>query len=270
VSDRQDAAVRYARAGWPVFPTAPASPQCDQRKECECKTPVTRHGVHDAETDPRTVARFWARNPDANVAIATGAPGPTVLDVDVAHGKPGHKSLNRAIRSGLVPPPMAAIRTPSGGSHLYYEGDQQGNASMPRKGLDLRGKGGYVIAPPSSVHGRPYVVVSHSAEAASIDFGAIRARLEPQAQRLVLQPQAGSRDIAHLAGWVAGLKEGNRNAGTFWAACRAAEAGDTEALAAIARAAVSTGLEQRAVDKTVASAQRTVHPKAGREREAAG
>jgi Bifunctional DNA primase/polymerase, N-terminal len=76
MSARQDAAVRYASHGWPVFPC-----------KADAKEPVTRHGVLDADTDLRTVTRFWERHPDANVAI----------------------------RAGLVPPPMAAIRTPPGG-----------------------------------------------------------------------------------------------------------------------------------------------------------
>ncbi len=258
MSDRQDAAVRYAQAGWPVFPCKP-----------EAKEPATKHGVLDAETDPRTVARFWTRHPDANVAIATGAPGPTVLDVDVAHGKPGHKSLNEAIRAGLVPSPMAAIRTPSGGSHLYYQGDKQGNGSMPRHGLDLRGKGGYVVAPPSTVGGRPYVVVSHSAEPASIDFGKIRSHLQPEPERPAWQPREGQRGVGHLAAYVAGLEEGNRDNGLFWAACRAVEAGDADALSGIARAALSTGLTEREVSATIRSAQRHGRPKVPeRQREA--
>ena len=199
----QDTAVRYTRAGWPVFPCKP-----------NAKEPATRHGVLDAETDPGTVARWWSRHPDANVAIATGAPGPTVLDVDVAHGKPGNKSLNRAVRAGLVPAAAALIRTPSGGSHLYFAGDAQGNGSMPRHGLDLRGKGGYVVAPPSTVGGRPYVVVHRQPSAAHLDFAEIREHLQPQPQRPAWQPREGREPgLGHLAGWVAGLAEGNRNAG---------------------------------------------------------
>lgn len=251
MSDRQDAAVGYARVGWPVFPVRP-----------DAKEPATRHGVLDAETNPHTVTRFWVRNPDANVGIATGAPGPTVLDVDVAHGRPGPRSLNEAIRSGLVPSPMASVRTPSGGQHHYFLGDNQRNGSLPKHGLDLRGAGGYVVAPPSTVGGRPYIVVSHSAEPSSIDFAAIREYFQPHAARPAWQPRDGQQGVAHLADWVAELHKGNRNAGTFWAACRAVEAGDADALAAIARAAVSTGLDKRAVDATIASARRTSNPKA--------
>jgi hypothetical protein len=120
---------------------------------------------------------------------------------------------------------------------------------MPKHGLDLRGQGGYVVAPPSTVGGRPYVVVSHSAEPASIDFAAIREHLAPQPQRPVWQPREDREPgVAHLADWVS-------------AACRATEAGDNDALSAIARAAVTTGLDQRAVDKTIASAKRTASPK---------
>lgn len=61
-----------------------------------------------------------------------------------------------------------------------------------------------------------------------------------------------------------------RAAGTYWAACRAVEAGDSDTLADIARAAVSTGLDQAAVDKTIASAQRTASPKAEPEQKEAG
>ncbi len=158
---------------------------------------------------------------------------------------------------------MAAVRTPSGGSHLYYEGDAQGNASMSKHGLDLRGRGGYVLAPPSAVDGRSYVLVGRSVQPAQIDFGRIREHLQPQPQRPVWSPERGAgRGVGHLPSWVAGLQEGNRNAGLFWAACRAVEAGDAHTLDALAQAAASTGLAQAAIDKTIASAQRTASPKA--------
>jgi hypothetical protein len=242
---------------------------CEQGKDCECKAPLTVHGYQDAETSRGVIARWWARHPDANIGLATGAPGPDVLDVDVTNGKPGPRSLNQVIRAGLAPPPMAIVRTWSGGQHLYYLGSDQHNSSLAKQGLDFRSSGGYVIAPPSAVHGRPYLLDAHGREPASIDFGKIREHFQPQAQRPARQARDGQRSTGHLAGFVASLEEGNRNNGTFWAACRAVEAGDEGALPAIASAAVGTGLDQRAVDKTIASALRTARPKAP-EREAAG
>jgi len=64
-------ALEYAGRGWPVFPCRPG------RKE-----PATRHGFLDATTDPDQIRAWWRRDPAANLAIATGLPGPDVLDVD--------------------------------------------------------------------------------------------------------------------------------------------------------------------------------------------
>ena len=62
---RLNAALRYARANWPVFPCIPGE-----------KVPVTAHGFLDATTDPDKITWCWSRHPDRNVAIATGQPGP--------------------------------------------------------------------------------------------------------------------------------------------------------------------------------------------------
>jgi hypothetical protein len=255
-----DAAVRCARRGWPVFPCKPGS-----------KEPATRHGFHDATTDVGRVERFWARRPEMNVAIATGGDGPDVLDVDIAHGKPGYQSLHAATRAGLVPPPMGWVATPSGGMHLYYCGDYQRNGSLAEHGLDFRGKGGYVVAAPSQVDGRRYLVVSYwSAEPVRIDFGRLREHLAPRPSPVARPSPEREANTGYLAAWVAGQKPGNRNGATFWAACRAAEAGDADALVAIADAAIGIGLERDAVEKTIASAVRTACQKAqSLEREAA-
>ena len=79
---------------------------------------------------------------------------------------------------------------------------------------------------------------------------------EPRRER-PRQPQTATRNLSGLARWVAAQPEGNRNAGLFWAANRAVEAGDNGALDAIARGAKSAGLEEREIDRTIRSAQRT-------------
>ncbi len=85
----REAAHRYADVGWPVFPCRPGS-----------KEPATEHGFFNATMDHRQVERWWRRHPDANVAIATGAPGPDVLDVDRKNGKSGYPALRQASRRG--------------------------------------------------------------------------------------------------------------------------------------------------------------------------
>ena len=104
-----ETALAYAATGWPVFPCRPGS-----------KEPATRNGFHDATTDPGQIRRWWHREPDRNVAIATGAPGPDVVDVDIREGGSGFAALNQAIRAGLIGGHHAIVRTPSTGMHLYY------------------------------------------------------------------------------------------------------------------------------------------------------
>ena len=244
----QGAALAYARAGWPVFPCRPGS-----------KEPATRNGFHDASTDERQIREWWRRAPDRNVAIATGAPGPDVVDVDKYRDGSGFAAFNQLKRAGLVPDPLAVVRTPSGGFHAYYRGTEQRNGHLAAEHVDFRSQGGYVVAPPSRVGDRQYEVIKHQPGEAVFDWDAARRELQPEPQRQPPRRPERDRDrparVTHLADWVARQEEGNRNAGAFWAACRAVEAGDSEALDAIARAARAAGLDEREVCRTIRSAQ---------------
>jgi len=93
-----NAAHRYADGGWPVFPCRPGS-----------KLPATEHGFLDATTGHRQISRWWSAQPDANVAIATGDPGPDVLDVDLKAGRSGFAALNQAKHAGLVDGARAVV-----------------------------------------------------------------------------------------------------------------------------------------------------------------
>ncbi len=242
-------ALAYASCGWPVFPCRPGS-----------KQPATRHGFLDATTDPDHISWWWRRDPGANLAIATGTPGPDVLDVD-QHGAAGsgYAALNRLVRAGLTRDAGAVVATPHGGLHLYYAGTDQGCGKLPARHLDFRSRGGYVLAPPSQVDGRAYRVIRHQPQAGPFAWDAAVRLLDPARQP---GPRPGIRepggDLSHLAGWVARLTEGNRNDGLFWAACRAAEAGDDTTLGRLAEAARQAGLGGREITATIASARRTV------------
>ncbi len=244
----QAAAQRYAAHGWPVLPVIPGE-----------KVPATAHGFKDATTDPERIASWWKVSPGRNVGLATGAPGPDVLDIDVHPDGSGFPALNRLLREGLLPRPLALVRTPGGGIHAYYNGTDQRNGHLPAAHVDFRSRGGYVVAPPSTVAGRRYEVVRHAPGEATFDWDAARRFLDPQPERPKAARESvpdGPRDLAHLAGWVAAQPEGNRNAGLFWAACRAVEAGDNAALDAMARAAAAAGLSEREIARTIRSAQR--------------
>ena len=244
-------ALAYARHGWPVFPVAPGA-----------KIPATSRGFKDATTGESQIRQWWGRNPALNIGIATGHPGPDVIDVD-QHGTAGNgfAAWNRARRAGLAARPLAIVRTPSGGMHAYYTGTGQRSATIASQHLDFRATGGYVVAPHSTVGGRPYVVVQRTPSTATVDFGAIRQLVDPQPERPAWQPPPQLRDGAqqnldHLIRAMGARREGDyRNAYLFWAANRVLDHHQPGRLDELAAAAVASGLPRREVDRTIRSAQ---------------
>lgn len=164
-----DAALAYAARGWPVFPCKPGQ-----------KVPATAHGVLDATTDPEAIRTWWTSQPDANIGIATGTPGPDVLDIDVKNGN-GYEAFAELLNAGIVEHP-ACVTTPSGGLHAYHAGTGQRNGTIRKRSIDFRGRGGYVLAPPSIVDGKPYQAATDFAATQLVthaDWQAIRAFLDP-------------------------------------------------------------------------------------------
>ena len=240
-------ALAYARTGWPVFPCRPGS-----------KEPATRHGFHDASTDHDRIRSWWLRQPTANIAIATGQPGPDVLDID-QHGQAGNgfAAYHRLSAAGLLDAAGAVVATPGGGLHLYFAGSRQGSARAPRHHLDFRAAGGYVLAPPSQVGENEYRLIWHHARTGSLDWPAVIRLLQPAEGRPGQPRRTGALDAGRLAAWVGRLESGNRNCGLFWAACRAVEIGRLDILDELAAAAVRTGLPDREITRTIASARRS-------------
>lgn len=98
----------------------------------------------------KTLRRWFRRSPDYNVAIVTGAlSGLVVLDVDPRHG--GDKSLKKLEREhGPLPRTLESV-TGGGGRHYYFShpGGEVRNRTGIEPGIDLRGDGGCIVAPPS-------------------------------------------------------------------------------------------------------------------------
>lgn len=142
----------YVNKGWAVFP-------------CKNKIPLTAHGYKDASRDLETVNRMFAEHPNANVAIATGkVSGIFVVDIDVKNDAGGDDSLRELEQDhGELPHTVEAI-TWSGGRHIFFKYPERGIGCKTgvRPGIDIRGDGGYVIAPPSVIDGKSYAwEVSH-------------------------------------------------------------------------------------------------------------
>jgi catechol 2,3-dioxygenase-like lactoylglutathione lyase family enzyme len=241
-------ALAFTSHGWPVFPCQPGQ-----------KIPATVHGYLDATTDPRQITRWFTRHPGWNLAVATGAPGPDVLDVD-QHGPAGNgfTAFNQLRRAGLLDGASAYVATPSGGLHAYFTGTSQRNGHLATHHLDFRSTGGYILTPPSQVDGKPYQLVKTLDGRGGLDWAAVTQLLEPrkEQQRPSTYRPPGA-DVDRLAGWVARQGEGNRNAGLFWAANRALEADRAADLSPLAVAARQAGLDEREIQRTLDSARQT-------------
>lgn len=151
-----EAAQGYASQGMAVIPLHawnPARQTCTcQRPDCGSpgKHPLVGTGVLEATTDQAQLARWWERWRYANIGIATGArSGRWVLDVDDRHG--GDDSLADLRREYGHLPDTATVNTGGGGLHLYWKMPPWliSNAVGVLPGIDVRGDGGYVVAPPS-------------------------------------------------------------------------------------------------------------------------
>jgi hypothetical protein len=269
-ADLFTSAIEYAAAGWLVFPLVPrgktplypsAHAHGDPlRATCRGQCGRMGHGLYDATSDFERIAELWGRTPLANIGIATGRPGPDVLDVDVKHGAPGMRALDELRRTPLIDGAGFEVRTWSGGMHLYFAGSaDQGNGRLPTRGIDFRSTGGYVVAPPSVVEGCPYVITATgSASPSGVRWSDIRDRLAPPRRYLPAPPRGdgGRQGSRGLIKYMEGQKQGNRNSTLYWCAHRMAEAGADELdFVELARAAVSTGLREGEVRASIASAR---------------
>ncbi len=169
-----DLALSYAEAGVPVFPCRAADEDTGQHDPdtgeviiLKAKTPLVSNGFKGATKNIPLIKRMWPRFPGAMVGIPTGEQlGAWVLDIDVHRDDDG-KIINgfetlAALEDVHGPLPRTAVaRTAGGGEHHYFEyAPGVRNRGRLGAGLDVRGSGGYVIAPGSkTADGRDYLWV---------------------------------------------------------------------------------------------------------------
>lgn len=128
------AAVWYAERGHLVFPLRPGT-----------KIPLTKHGFKDASMNPDTIRAWWTATPTANIGLSTGH----LFDVIDVDGPDGIKSIAGIEDEGHLPALIGVVTTPRG-FHLYIHPTGDGCTTAVRPGIDYRGIGGYVVAPPST------------------------------------------------------------------------------------------------------------------------
>jgi hypothetical protein len=242
------AAMDYAARGWRVVPlhwpkvgpTLPAKCSCG-KADCASsgKHPLTRNGLKDGSTDPAVIGAWWRQWPAANVGLVAGAEsGFVALDVDP--GKGGAESLGEMMSAYGELPETVEARTGSGGTHLLFRhpGKPVANTTnRPGKGLDVRGDGGYIVAPPS-LHacGERYVWIDGAgpAQAGLSDAPAwLYSLLADPKPAMRTNTTLGQSDDAMywLGKALARCTEGNRNETGFWLACQLRDSAVTESAA---------------------------------------
>lgn len=139
-SEIEAAAKDYLRRGWSVIPLLPGS-----------KVPAIRWEEYQQRcADAEALARWMRRWPLLNIGIVTGSvSGLAVLDLDREHG--GFDSLTELERLYGALPATVEAETGGGGRHLYFACPHPAprNKAGLAPGIDLRGEGGMVVAPPS-------------------------------------------------------------------------------------------------------------------------
>jgi hypothetical protein len=150
LSARGAAALKYAAIGWEVFPAPPGKKKSHKSEE--------HSGAKWGKTtDPEEIRRDFRKWPNANVAIVTGATsGIFVVEADTVegHGVDGLASI-KALEAEHGPFPETRIAvSPSGSIHRYFRHPGvdtyiKNSTSEIAPGVDVRGDGGMVIAPPS-------------------------------------------------------------------------------------------------------------------------
>lgn len=176
-------AAGYTQRGWKViqlhdYTTGACSCRDGQYCKSAGKHPLWENWQHVHLGSPPEVYAAWAARPTANVGIVTGpkpASGIWVLDVDPIHD--GHNRLAELEMRHSPLPRTYTVRTGSGGLHFYFtlddvDFDLTNSSGRLPSGLDVRGRGGFVVAPPS-ISGRGQYLAMSDPDAAARAAGSM-------------------------------------------------------------------------------------------------
>jgi hypothetical protein len=278
-------AAQYAAAGFAVLPLI------RKGKRPHRMLPLDEHGaagVHHATDDLAQAGRWWTTDPAANIGIATGWKSClAVIDLDVKAMHNGTIAFTDFLnRYRLALPPGANVITPSGGWHIYLRTEP--GLMVPERpgilpGVDVKGDGGYVVAPPSLVAvqtisrqdeaagGEEVLVPYRWADRDICDIPAAPSWLLPWLHSAVSTGQVHDHydvpapDVEELK--QTGIAEGSRNATLYRLACARYRALGTspagaaqvrDEIQAVWQAGSTAGLSWREVLTTIESARRFI------------
>jgi hypothetical protein len=223
------------------------------------KSPLVGNGFYGATSDFHQIKEWWAQWPEALPGVPAGNRF-VVIDPDMYHADAAEWYEQHRARL----PVTRTHKTRRGGGHLLFKPDARIHCTQNKLGphVDTKGIGGYIIWWP--VLG---FEVEHASVLAAVPEW-IAAKLAPAPPKpRPSQPIRLSNDRFHnklfgVLAFIARAREGERNARTFWGACRLAEmvnAGQlsaADALALTIEAASRTGLPQDEARRAAQSAFR--------------
>lgn len=163
-------ALEYARRGWRVLPVHEGE-----------KRPALSDWPSLASADAHQVADWWLQFPHRNIGLATGSrSGFFVLDIDPKNGGADALAVLEDQNGRL--PRTYSVRTGSGGRHYYFKMPDWDLGNSPGQlkgtGIDVRGNGGQVIAPPSVTAVGSYAVLQDAPVAEAPEW--LLALLKPR------------------------------------------------------------------------------------------
>jgi hypothetical protein len=267
-------ALALARAGYSVFP-------CHAGGE-KAKQPMPFIKWRDVSTtDERTIFAWWQKWPGAAVGIDLAKSRLIVIDADRHGDADGVAAFGELMAAhGFEPDGVPTVATPNHGTHFYFRqpsGKELGNATgqLP-KGVDVRGFGGYVLAPGVILEdGREYEGFGDPATAPElpgfvvelIEAGKVAApapaplpapvqRTEISDARIRAYCDAAiSGEIARVAQAGAGTRNHTLNQSAFALGqlCGAGWVSTGEIEALLTSAAFGIGLQQPEISKTIRS-----------------
>ncbi len=222
----KEQALHLARMGYRVFPLQENS-----------KDPWPGVSWPDmASSDAKRITSYWTTTPQANIGIATGQ-GHVVLDLDIKGGV----SLDaiEAVLSdhGVYIDDHMTVTTPSGGFHIYLKSNEiiLNSAGTIAPGIDVRGDGGYVVGPQSSLNGKAYAIETHESDVSDLAklpkslIKLSRARTEQPAigdtEQTELDKDINRQRARNAVSIYLNTTEGNRDEHLFKAACVLFECG---------------------------------------------
>jgi hypothetical protein len=246
-------ALKLAKAGLPIFFCA-----ADKRPTCP-------HGFKDAICDLTALQTLWRKHPGPLVGVPTGfVSGIFVIDIDGAKHGSAEEWLER---HAPYLPDTRHHRTQSGGLHLLFK--HRGlscSVSKLARGVDTRGDGGYIIWWPATLDADHY-----RAPLANLPEWMVEKLAPPpptQSITTIERPECEGPPDTRLKGIIEAVvlaRKGKRNQLTFWGACKIRSmlvkgeldaADGASAYAALIQASRNTGLSEREITRTIASALR--------------